>query len=100
MLSINNQTNNIHSYKGQQNCVLQQKNEKLNKTIFLASIIASSSLKQYGTNYLKEVSLSQKVLAAIYPIMLGLIVPNNINLDESEITWGKKNDKKVKIICW
>lgn len=39
MLSTNNQTNNIHSYKGKQSCVLK-KNEKLSKPIFFASIIA------------------------------------------------------------
>lgn len=96
MLPINNETNNRYSFNGHKICTLKQKNEKLSKTILLSSVVASSYLKQYGTKYLKEVSIKQKILAALCPIMLGITFPNNINLDESQITYGKAKDKKVK----
>lgn len=92
----NNYRINFSNNKNRQECIVNQKYEKLNKTLFFSACILSSNLKQYGIKNLKEINNGQKILATLYPIIFGLIAPNKINIDESSILLGNTNDKKVK----
>ena len=92
----NNYKINFNNKKNRQECIINQKHEKFNKTLFFSACVLSSNLKQYGIKNLKEMNNGQKILSTLYPIMLGLIVPDKINLNESNILCGKTNDKKVK----